>query len=380
MNKITICLLIDAFGWEIKSLSSLYDKFNANKLQTILGFSSSAIPTILTGSSPSIHGRWNLLYRSPQTSPFSWTKSLNLLPRPIIEHRVSRKLINELSKRLCGADGYFSSYGVPARHLHMYDVCEKYNIYRPGGIPGCTTIIDYLAESGVPHHVYSYHDSPDEVILRDIQKLCLVEDTKIYFAYLSELDAFLHKHCGENDLVKTKIDWYAARINDIVTSVNRAGREIRLFIFSDHGMTPVNAHYDLVKDLQTAGIDLEKDCMAAFDSTMARFWVSSGTVRERIIAVLDACNAGDILSDDELQRMGVYFSDHRYGDIIFLMRPGTLIFPNWFGTYAPKGMHGFHPDDAHSFGVYMSNVDDYSPHSILDLYDIMKREIDLHKE
>lgn len=380
IKSITIFILIDALGWQIQGASKLIGSRGNNKLHTVLGFSSSAIPTILTGKPPSEHGRWNLLYFSPRSSPFFWTRKFTFLPRNLLEHRVTRKLINIISKKMCGAEGYFSSYGVPARHLHMYDVCEKKNIYKPGGIPGSKTIIDYLVESCVPHQVYSYHDASDKVILDDIATKCSAEGSSVYFAYLAELDAFLHMHVGESEPVRQKVDWYMDKINTIVASTKSAGNEVRLFVFSDHGMTLVTAHYDLVADLVRADIDLENDCMAAFDSTMARFWVEPGLVKNKIVDVLEGCSAGNIVTEEELQRLGVYFPDHRYGDIIFLMKPGTLIFPNWFGTYAPKGMHGFHPNDPHSYGVYMSNVDDYAPNSILDLYDIMKKEIDRHKE
>ena len=136
-------------------------------------------------------------------------------------------------------------------------------------------------------------------------------------------------------------------------------------------------HYDLIADLSAAGIDFERHCMSAFDSTMARFWVDDPAVENKIRNVLEQCPAGRILPEEELKSLGVYFADHRYGDLIFLMDPGTLIFPNWFGKYAPKGMHGFHPDDSHTDAVFMSNVGDYAPRSILDFFGIMKREIDL---
>ena len=379
MNRsATIFILIDALGFQMLGQQKFLDgRLNClNKTETVLGFSSSAIPTILTGKLPYEHLRWNLLFRSPETSPFSWLIPFGFLPRKILENRFARKLINKLSKRMCGAEGYFSSYGVPARHLHLFDVCEKKNIYKPDGILGNATIIDYMKQSGIPYRVYSYHDGSDEELLCALENDIVKSEASIFFSYLADLDAFFHLHCGEQENVSRKIAWYDEKISQVMATAEDLGKDVRFFIFSDHGMTPVTAHYDLVGDIQKAGIDLELDCMAAFDSTMARFWVEDGPTKTKICQVLDACPAGDVLSHDELQSLGVYFPDHRYGDIIFLMHPGTLIFPNWFGTYAPKGMHGFHPDDKHSYGVYMSNVTDYAPTSILDLYGVMKTEID----
>jgi predicted AlkP superfamily pyrophosphatase or phosphodiesterase len=294
-----------------------------------------------------------------------------------LEHRVTRKAINEISKKLCGAEGYFSSYGVPARNLHLFDICEKNNIYKLGGIPGSQTIIDYLDQSKVPYRVYSYHDGSDSFLLESLQNDVAAGESNIFFQYLAELDSFLHNHCDDPDGIQQKLAWYEEKISDVLNTAKNMGKDVRFFLFSDHGMTPVTRHYDLIADLTAAGIDLENHCMSVFDSTMARFWVEDNVVMEKICRVLEQCPAGRIIPEEELKSLGVYFTDHRYGDLIFLMNPGTLIFPNWFGKYSPKGMHGFHPDDSHTDAVFICNVDEYAPRSILDFFDIMKREVDL---
>lgn len=378
-NSVVIFLIIDALGFNI---NSEYDFFNTElpyrfRSKSIFGFSSSAIPSILTGKLPAEHGRWNLIFRSQTTSPFSWTKPFRMLPKFVLEHRVTRKAINEISKKLCGAEGYFSSYGVPARNLYMFDICEKNNIYKIGGIPGSQTIIDYLDQSKVPYQTYSYHDGSDSFLLKSLQEDVAAGEANIFFQYLAEFDSFLHNHCDDPGGIQQKLAWYEDKISVVLNTAKNMGKSVRFFLFSDHGMTPVSRHYDLIADLTGADIDLENHCMSAFDSTMARFWVDDAVVENKIRRVLELCPAGKILSDEELKSLGVYFSDHRYGDLIFLMDPGTLIFPNWFGKYSPKGMHGFHPDDSHTDAVFMSNVGDYAPQSILDFYGIMKREVDL---
>src|SRR5205814_1944473 len=69
-------------------------------LTTILGYSSGAIPTLLTGRTPSQHGHWNLFYYDPQRSPFRWTRALAPLPSPLVENRVARRVLKSAARRL----------------------------------------------------------------------------------------------------------------------------------------------------------------------------------------------------------------------------------------------------------------------------------------
>ena len=154
------------------------------------------------------------------------------------------------------------------------------------------------------------------------------------------------------------------------------GANVRLFVFSDHGMAPITGHYDLIGELRKNQIDIEKDCLAVFDSTMARFWSDDPKVLGKIRSVLKNCPAGTLMTDEMLKELRVFYSDGRYGQVIFLMEAGTLIYPNLFGSHKPSGMHGFHPDDRHSYGSYLASVPDHNPQTILDLYHVMRNEID----
>ena len=81
-RPINIVVLIDALGWrylENRTFLNAELPFRQS-LQTILGFSSGAIPTIMTGLPPAKTGHWNLFYYDPKNSPFRWMKFLRILP------------------------------------------------------------------------------------------------------------------------------------------------------------------------------------------------------------------------------------------------------------------------------------------------------------
>jgi hypothetical protein len=376
-DRIALFFLIDAMGWEYVQASGLLEaspELSGREVRTVLGYSSGAVPTILTGRYPEEHGRWNLLRYAPGSSPFAWTRVLDYVPAALLENRYARKAINVISKRIARSEGYFSSYGLPTRRLKLFDVCETTNIYRPGGIGGSTNIFDYFVENQIPYKSYSYHDGSDEALIERAAHDIQTGQERVFFLYLAELDDYLHHHCRDLPGVSRRIEWYFEKIRGLVKTAEDRGREARFFVFSDHGMTPVREHYDLIGDLRRGGVQPETDCISVFDSTMARLWFPDAARRAEVCAILAQCPAGRILEDAELKQMHIFFPDHRYGELIFLMNPGVLIHPCFFGTYAPAGMHGYDPADSWSSAAYVSNVQDHAPEDIRDLYDVITGE------
>jgi len=72
-RPINMVVLIDALGWhylENRTFLNAELPFRRS-LQTILGFSSGAIPTIMTGLPPAKTGHWNLFTTTPRIRLFA---------------------------------------------------------------------------------------------------------------------------------------------------------------------------------------------------------------------------------------------------------------------------------------------------------------------
>jgi hypothetical protein len=146
-------------------------------------------------------------------------------------------------------------------------------------------------------------------------------------------------------------------------------------IFSDHGMTPVSHHFDLVKEVQSLGLKMPQDYLAVYDSTMGRFWFFSDRAREQVVGLFKNLSCGRILSDTELQQMGIFFPDRRYGEVIFLLEPGWLMTHSHFNGqgWRPKGMHGYDPVDSYSDAIFLSSRKPATAmRTIADVYGYMR--------
>jgi predicted AlkP superfamily pyrophosphatase or phosphodiesterase len=373
-------VLIDGLGWQLLEgrdfLSDLLP--HRRPVRTILGYSSGAIPTILTGRPPSEHGHWNLLYRDREGSPFRWLRPFGTVVDHVLDNRVGRKLLKELGRRAFGLGPLFECCVAPSL-LPSFNWVERRNIYKPGGVSGTPSIFDRLTEASISYRAYSYHEWTDAEILAKAKHDLESHQARFLFLYLSELDAYLHAHIGDEKLVSDRLAWYESQLARLFHAARTVDPEVRLTLVSDHGMTPVRDHYDLVGEVEALGHVMPRDYLAAYDSTMARFWFSSDRARADILTHLASVPAGRILSDDELSRLGILFPDRRYGQVVFLLKPGWLFARSAFNGHGwrPAGMHGYDPDDPSSHAVFLDNqVPALSIAEMADLYALIDPTLD----
>src|SRR2546427_34206 len=259
-QTLSVFVLIDALGWKyLEGREFLSDLLPYRRpLRTVLGFSSGAIPSILTGQLPSKHGHWNLFYYDPKGSPFQWIKYFRFLPDAILDSRISRKLVKELGRHFLGMGPQFECCVSP-RFMPYFNWLEKRNIYDRGGIMGAPSIFDQLSESGIAHRVYTYHEASDAEILRRAESDVRAGQTSFFFLYLSEMDMFLHFKCMEPDKIDERLRWYEENLRRVFKLVCEIDPNARLTVTSDHGMTPVRQHYDVGKEIDNLALRVAED-------------------------------------------------------------------------------------------------------------------------
>jgi hypothetical protein len=299
---------------------------------------------------------------------------LGFVPDRLLDHRVTRKLLKEMGRHLLGLGPLFECCVSP-RLLPWFNWAEKRNIYERRSIAGAPSIFDKLAECGIPYCVYSYHQWTDEEILKRARNDIQTGKASFFFLYLSEMDMFLHNHCKDSKELEGRLGWYAAGLWQLFETARKLDSEATFTVFSDHGMTPVHHHFDVVKDVERLGFVMPNDYLAVYDSTMARFWFFSEKAGHDVAACLQELPCGRILVDDELQELGVFFPDRRYGELIFLLHPGWLLSRSDFNGrgWMPAGMHGYHPEDPYSDAIFLSTRQPTFPvRTIADVYQCME--------
>lgn len=377
---ISVFVLVDALGWElIKDRDLLRDVLPYQReVETVFGFSSAAIPSILTGMLPREHGHWNLFLYDPENSPFRFAKPLQLLPSSWINSRVVRKMVSIVGRKLSRSRGYFQIYGVPVEYLPMFDICEKEDIYSPGGMLPSQSIFDLLQEKRIPYKAYSYHEFKDSQAVEQAVSDLRSRQASFYFVYLSELDAFLHTHIHDTGRVDLELRKYASDIRTIYEAAAAVDPGMGFYVFSDHGMTQIRETFDLMGVVQSLGWRAPRDYLTLYDSTMARFWFFQEQARKDILAKLAGLGCGHVVTEEERKAFGIDFGHNRFGDAVFLMNEGCLMHPSHMGRVPWPGMHGFHPQDISSSAALLARrPPPIDIRHVRDMYQLMRHEAGL---
>jgi hypothetical protein len=375
-------VMIDACGWEIVKNDPFAQAFapTRKKLGSVFGYSSTCIPSILSGRWPDDHRNWCYFVYDPARSPFKPLRHLRWLPTTLTSRRIFRRWLTRFVKVRLNFRGYFDLYNIPFKHISLFDFTEKKSPLRPNGMNRGPNIFDFLERRQIPYFVSeparSESENSSELILQ-IRK----EQIDFAFLYWPELDGLLHRAGNDSAEVPVKLRTYERWIEELLLAAQNHYTEVHLYVFSDHGMANCDQLLDLKAVIDTLPLRMGVDYAVVYDSTMARFWFFKQSAREQVAAALGRVPQGRILSDEELEQLHVLFADRYFGELIFLVQEGVLIVPSHMGERPIRAMHGYHPTDKHSYAALLTNQpsipDDVN--ALPDLYRIMTREAELAK-
>src|SRR4051812_20734409 len=185
-RQLDLCVFVDALGWNVVSDRAILSRLCPHRqpVQSVLGYSCTCIPTILTGLKPQDHGHFAFFRYQPERSPFRALDWLDRLPTRLMRSHRVRSWLSRLVGAWLGYTGYFQLYNVPFKMLPLLDYAEKKDLYRPGGITsGAPTIFDELDRRGIPHHVSDWRASESanvEALEQAIQR----RDIRLGYLYL----------------------------------------------------------------------------------------------------------------------------------------------------------------------------------------------------
>ena len=355
-KTIEIFLFIDALGWKIINDHHFLTDLLPHRQKVLMqfGYSSSAIPTILSGKTPAEHGHLGLFRFAPEASPFKVISKLSWLFKPasLWNRGRVRHHLSKLLKKVYGFTGYFQLYRMPLWKLKFMDYCEKKNLFIARGMDDIANLHDVLSEKGIAFHISDWH-LPDDANYLAAERA--IEDGKNFlFVYTASLDGLLHDKVADASAVNDKLAEIGKRVASLYEKAQEYAGNVHFTIISDHGMTPLSGTVDIMSKLENCGLVFGKDYGACFDSTMARFYYLNEKAMPVITGLMKEF-PGRFLTEAEEIRYGIFRRDRAFGDAIFLLDAGIQIVPSDMGGIALNGMHGFIPENEHSYAAILSN-------------------------
>ena len=359
-SSITIAVLIDGLGWQLAQEHDFLRSALPHRgpLATVFGSRSACHPTIFTGAFPRQHGHFAPFTYDPANSPFGGLSSLcwlRRLPASVANRGRVRRWISRRAKHQLGYTSDFQLHSTPLSLLEQLDYTEKHDLFQPGGVQGgVTTLFDDLRAADIPYHLSVPQASEGENLASAARDIA-TGGPQVACVLLPGLETLLHARGNGSAAVGRKLRWYEDELRDLQHIAEEHYDVVRLAVFSGYGMTDVIGECDAMTRVHALPLKFGEDYFALYDATMARFWFMNADAERRIGAALSGNLDGQWLSDNTLRQWGCNFPGARYGQRIFLLRPGVLMNPSFAGRQQLAAMHGYDPWHKDSVAYFASN-------------------------
>jgi len=344
-------------------------------LESVLGFSTTIDATIFTGTYPDKHGIWIEYYYNPNYSPYSkiplikLSKPIDYIPIQIVRSGInfllSKYVYPHYAKKLNYSE--LAPYNIPYKIIKYFDVVTTKHYTELGAFP-VPSLVDVLAENELSFY-YSTRINETEL------KNALSSDFSLF--YFSKADLVGHVFGVGSKQHRSTLREIDQKVEHLVNRYReKFGDDFEVLVFSDHGMANVNKRISTT--LWIKDKELGKKYLIAIESTMMRFWYFDEGYREKIREKLANLDYGHLLSAREKKQLRIYFPDNKYGEDIFLVDQGYVLYPSFKSWSIPKGMHGYHPALEEQRAVLISPaISGISEAKVIDIMPTILKLLDL---
>ncbi len=340
-NKVLV-VFVDALGPnQLIRFGKRFDFLPHTKtLDGILGYSSGALPTILTGAAPEEHGRMCLFSERPagQTSILRPLKWLGLLPRLVHERGRVRRVAEKVLKRAAKLEGYVALHRVPPELFEWLDMPERDDMFQARDIGGARTFLADARDAGLG--VYSAPwQLPEAERWEHSHQALRAQNPDLAFLYATELDGIMHREGPNGPQAWEALDRIAQNIQKARDILGSDGSSLTTLVVGDHGMAQVHTFADPRKMLSRVSTT-----RLFVDSTMIRAWGSDSELSQLRNEIEKEAWGGRWLVGQELHSRKVPKND-LFGRAMYVLPQGAIFAPSFLGGKI-AGMHGYDVDSS----------------------------------
>lgn len=332
-----LVVFIDAFGPDqLDRLAEFFEFLPYKKaLHGILGYSSGALPTILTGTTAEEHGRMCLFSarKTGETSVLRPLKWLGLLPKIVHERSQVRRVAEKMITKAAGLEGYVALHKVPPELFEWLDMPERDDMFQARDIGGVPTFLADARDAGLA--VYSAPwQLPEEQRWNHSFAALKAEKPDLAFLYATALDGIMHQEGPTGPQSVDAAERIASNIEIARDIMSANGANLTTLVVGDHGMAAVEQTLDPRKMLARVG-----EMRLFVDSTMIRAWGTDSELSRLRLEIEKENWPGTWLQGDKLNSRKVPKNDV-FGRALYLLEQGCLFAPSFLGGRM-AGMHGY---------------------------------------
>lgn len=367
-----LVIILDGLGYDQliyfspPHLTDLGKQLGIIPLNTLLAYSSGIYTALYTGLYPDENDFWTeFIRRDEPLSP--WTSLFRLAPGKSLPRKLSY---------------------VASRLVHIFDRNAQDNFVPPflqnrfGRIPvhydrlppieiQSPTLISALFEQAEKSLKYIHCEELNSEVVSKCVDIASTSHTIILC--VAETDHAGHAFGPMSQAFGTALVSIDDRLNKMLAALQSVTPDFRIFIFSDHGMTPITRQFDAWSYLEDNGFYLDKDYVAFINSTVMSLWFEKNN-REQINDCLNKSGYGRILTKQEKQKYRLNFRGRQYGDDFFIVDEGVEFIPNFLNLAWKHGMgmHGYSPEYSSTRAFLIgSGKLGFVPEDVVSLYKML---------
>ena len=342
----TLMVCLDSLGYSLLTkentpyLYELSKKLYKARLKTLLAFKG-VEQTLFTGKSPQQTNIWmELKYTKSLFKYYKYTPLNNkILTYPAIVHQLIKKRTNLITLE-----------NIPKNLLPFFDTSTTQNIWKTEFFKNksfiCYKWPFFVKNNKIKIDIFKRTD------LYKINKLIrsIQPNIDLYYLHLTDLDKFIHLHKTNSTETINKIKQLDNQIKYLLETFQSHYQNLNIILWSDHSQVNIENLINIQKLMPKS-----KDYIAFYGGTIVSFWFKNNNIKEQITNILKKIKQGKILTKEDKKHYQIP-DTKEYGDLIFLINPKYLIYPNYYQKIKPfKAMHGYAPDKADLDGFLITN-------------------------
>jgi len=220
----------------------------------------------------------------------------------------------------------YNSYNIPKKYQGYFDIEENYKKFKDKNSP----LFKELKKNGYKIIWVNNFEF-------DFKKL---KPKTVFFIHYTGSEPIAFKYGIHSKQIKAYLKRVDGSIKRIFKTAEQNG-EITSLIMSDHGMTTIKENVDIMHMLNSLNSKFGSDYIVFLNSPMARFWFLNKKAEKEILIFLGGLKKyGKILSDNDFIKFKIP-KEKKYGDVIFYMKNGINISPDFYHPKKIKSMHGY---------------------------------------
>lgn len=240
-------------------------------------------------------------------------------------------------------------YKIPLVQLENIKPTESLFKYDSFEFGGERNLFHILSQKGLSYDIDDFvlHNkikgTDDERIKRLLKKINqkkLSDFTLVYIGFCE----LAHFWGTESEKLKKVLRDYDDKLKKIHEALENNIKNYEFVILGDHGMIDVVNYINIKKLIKMLEkkykVNQMKDIYYFIDSTMLRIFVKNKNLISDIEKDIEIFLQGKIEIGSKTK---AYFEQFKpeYGDIIVLLKPGNVFYPDYFNNSKVKGMHGY---------------------------------------